>query len=233
MHASDDARPVGIVLTQLRRPGAGPRWLTELDPRTASMYALLVHRHAQRVEASLDPGVIANRVGPRGTLRPLPASRAAWRRRLVRMLRPDAPLAVVSSDVYRCYPSVQGDALGLALAECAIDPGDIGELLRLLGRIARAGAPGLPIGPEASAVLANAVLATADRAAIRAGMQLIRWVDDVVLVGPDRSSVMRGFEAWANGLRVLGLRPNEGKTRMWPSGEEALAALGIALPSGA
>ena len=69
----------------------------------------------------------------------------------------------------------------------------------LLRRIARAGTPGLPIGPEPSAVLANAVLATADAAATHAGVRLLRWVDDVVLVGTDRSSVVRGFDACHTG----------------------------------
>ena len=84
------------------------------------------------------------------------------------MTRPSASAAVVSADVHRCYPSIVPDAVGLALAECGIDAGDIEELLTLLRRIARAGTPGLPIGPESSAVLANASkvakpMTTADR----------------------------------------------------------------------
>ena len=148
------------------------------------------------------------------------------------MTRPSASAAVVSADVHQCYPSIVPDAVGLALAECGIGAGDIEELLTLLRRIARAGTPGLPIGPEPSAVLANAVLATADAAATHAGVRLLRWVDDVVLVGPDRSSVVRGFDAWAEALGVVGLRVNEGKTRGWGSAEEAIAALGVSHPSG-
>src|SRR5439155_6038536 len=117
-------------------------------------------------------------------------------------------------------------------AECGNDAADIDELLTLLRRIARAGTPGLPIGPESSAVLANAVLAAADGAATHAGVRLLRWVDDVVLVGPDRWSVVRAFDAWAQALRVVGLRVNESKTRVWASAEEAMAALGVSQPSG-
>jgi hypothetical protein len=230
MQPSTDCPPVGLVVRELRRPGTEPRWLTDLDARTAAAYRRLVRRYARLIEASLDPGVIANRIDPRGTLS-LRASRRVWRRRLARATRPGARVAVMSSDVYRCYPSVRPAAVGLALAECGVDTA-ADELLHLLAKIARAGTPGLPVGPEPSAVLANAVLATADRAATRAGAQLYRWVDDVVLVGPDRTTVARAFDAWANGLRVVGLRPNESKTCLWASGEEAAAVLGVARPSG-
>jgi hypothetical protein len=233
MQLADDNAPLRLALTELRRPGAEPRWLTELDERTAIVYARLVRRHAGLIEASLGSGVIANRVGPRGTLRPLAASRSAWRRRLTHAMRARAGVAVVSGDVSRCYASIRPGALRLALAGCGVVPGAADELLHLLARIARAGTPGLPVGPEPSAVLANAVLATADRAATQAGAELYRWVDDVVLIGPDRSTVMRSFDAWTHGLRAVGLRPNDAKTRIWGSGDEAVAALRLGRPSGA
>ena len=91
MRPSNDCPPVRLVLTELRRPGADPRWLTELDRRTATAYARLVRRQTRLIEARLAPGVIANRTGPRGTLRPLRASRSDWRRRLARMTSPGAP----------------------------------------------------------------------------------------------------------------------------------------------
>jgi hypothetical protein len=121
--------------------------------------------------------------------------------------------------------------VGLALAACGGDGVD--ELLELLERIATAGTPGLPVGPEPSAVLANAVLAVADRSARETGAQILRWVDDVVLIAPDRRAVVRAFDAWVRGVRLVGLHPNTEKTRLWSTEDDAATALGLASPSGA
>jgi hypothetical protein len=231
MHPRIGGGAVRTTLTELRGPSGKARWLTELDPRTAAAYAELVRRHTSRIEASLDAGVIANRIGARGTLRPLSVSRRAWRRRLRGAIRPRRPLAFITSDVARCYPSIAPDAVGLSLAACGADGTE--ELLELLARIATAGTPGLPVGPEPSAVLANAVLAVADRSAREAGAQILRWVDDVVLIAPDRRAVVRAFDAWARGARLVGLHPNEEKTHVWPSAEDAATALELASPSAA
>jgi Reverse transcriptase (RNA-dependent DNA polymerase) len=231
IHRPTDGGAVRAMVSELRRPSGEARWLTELDPRTAAAYAELVRRHTSRIEASLDAGVIANRVGARGTLSPVSISRRAWRRRLGRVIRPGLQVAFIASDVARCYASIAPDAVGSSLAACCADGFD--ELLELLARIATAGTPGLPIGPEPSAVLANAVLAVADRSAREAGAQILRWVDDVVLIAPDRRAVVRAFDAWVRGLRQVGLQPNGEKTRLWPTTEDAATALGFVSPSGA
>ncbi len=55
-----------------------------------------------------------------------------------------------------------------------------------------------------------------DLAARRAGGTIVRWVDDVVFAGPDRTTVQRSFDAWAVSLASLGLRPHDGKTVLDP-----------------
>src|SRR5205809_1035983 len=63
------------------------------------------------------------------------------------------------------------------------------------------GVRGLPVGPDPSAILANGILAIADRAAAaEAGGHPIRWVDDVVLVAAGRRSATRAFDAWRRAL---------------------------------
>jgi hypothetical protein len=231
MRPTIDRGAIRTTLRELRRPSGEARWLSELDPRTAAAYADLVGRQTSRIEASLDAGVIANRVSARGTLRSLSISRREWTRRLRRAIRPGRPLALIASDVARCYASISPVAVGLALAACGGDGVD--ELLELLERIATAGTPGLPVGPEPSAVLANAVLAVADRSARETGAQILRWVDDVVLIAPDRRAVVRAFDAWVRGVRLVGLQPNTEKTRLWSTEDDAATALGLASPSGA
>ncbi|MGZ8565572.1 MAG: RNA-directed DNA polymerase, partial [Actinomycetota bacterium] len=94
-------------------------------------------------------------------------------------------------------------------------------ITEVLESLEREGLRGLPVGPEASAILANAVLAGADLAARHAGAGVVRWVDDVALVGPDRRTVLRSFDAWAKHLATLGLRPHDGKTSLILPGEAA------------
>jgi hypothetical protein len=137
----------------------------------------------------------------------------------------------VTADVAACYPSIGTDAVGRALTSSGADHTSVASLVRLLAEIARGGTPGLPVGPEPSALLANAVLGLADRAAVDAGARVLRWVDDVVLTAPDRTSVVRAFDAWVRALALVGLRPNDAKVVIWPTAENAAVMLGATRPS--
>ena len=88
------------------------------------------------------------------------------------------------------------------------DGGDIEDLLTSLEGV---GVRGLPVGPDASAVLANAVLAPVDRALREAGIDHLRWVDDVVLSGPDPEAAVSTLR---EALGRIDLRLNERKTRI-------------------
>jgi hypothetical protein len=137
--------------------------------------------------------------------RPLHTEREAWRAALrAAMLGSEG---AVVSDVAACYPSIGVRAIRMASAAAGGNPD---ELLAFLRRTSDAGAPGLPIGPASSAVIADAVLAIADREAAAAGLPPIRWVDDVVFAGA-RVDVARAERAWRGALRDLGLRDHEGK----------------------
>jgi hypothetical protein len=63
-------------------------------------------------------------------------------------------------------------------------------------------------------VLANAVLAAADRALDRWEVPYLRWVDDVVAGAPDRAAAGRVLAGLAVVLGRLGLALNESKTRV-------------------
>ena len=119
-----------------------------------------------------------------------------------------ADVAIVS-DVAECYPSIGSIAIRLASRRAAGDPE---PLLAFLASAHDAGIEGLPIGPAASAAVADAVLAIADARAAAAGLVPIRWVDDVVFAG-SRDQVARAERAWRAALHELGLRDHEGKRR--------------------
>lgn len=216
----------------------GVRLLTALDPATRQSYARLVGEAAASIERSLSPSVAANRLDleqpPAGELRlrPWRLERREFARGLARLVGGDASLAV--ADVRRCFPSISPQVVAHTLSRMEITAA--GEIEDLLLELETAGVRGLPIGPDASAVLANAVLSHADRALEAERIPFLRWVDDVVM----RVEGPRGARVALDVLRSvwgeLGLRPNEQKTRvvegtraralLAPSGAEAAARVG-------
>ena len=209
--------PVPLRRVGVHRDGV-VRWLTVLPPDARATYRGLVAAVAPRIESSLRPCVLANRVQaasadpPLLRLRPWRAERRAFQSALGRLAAHDAVLAF--ADVRSCFPSVLADVVVGALERIGCAPGAVEDVSAFLGRLERAGIAGLPVGPEPSAVLANAVLSTADEALAADGYRHLRWVDDVVIAAADEASAMRGVATFADALGGLGLSLNADKTRV-------------------
>ncbi|MGZ8578296.1 MAG: RNA-directed DNA polymerase [Actinomycetota bacterium] len=219
MTNGSDARRPRIELTKVSKAGGGIRWLAVLDPITDRRLRDAVRPTVAQIERMLDPGVMGNRAGPNGRVRPLVPARHRWNRRMVQIATGRG--TVLYSDVEACYPSITAEVVAHALSRSGIASPPVRAITEVLESLEREGLRGLPVGPEASAILANAVLAGADLAARHAGAGVVRWVDDVALVGPDRRTVLRSFDAWAKHLATLGLRPHDGKTSLILPGEAA------------
>jgi hypothetical protein len=201
-----------VRFVRLRRAG-GERRLAILDPASRDRFVRLVAGSAGDVEARLSDAVVANRVRswrvepPELRLRPWRVERRIFSARLSALAR--AAGAIAFADVRRCYASISAATVGETLRRDGVTTAD--DLERFLRELQDAGVTGLPVGPEPSAVLANAVLARADRALERAGIRHLRWVDDVVLAGADPAAAL---EVLRDALAIVGLRLNEGKTRI-------------------
>lgn len=218
---NDPRRP---RLEPVPKPGGGTRWLTVLDPAGDAAYRRAVDRLAGRIERSLGPEVFALRARPApdgwriASWRP---ARSRWHRAIlsaVRGARPGTAFAV--ADVRDCYGSISPEALSAVLGPDAVAAMD--EVRRLWDP----GVRGLPIGPEPSAILANAVLAELDRAARGSGVEHVRWVDDLVLWGAG-GDVRRALDSIRAAAARLGLELHEAKTRtLFDRGE--LRALSLA-----
>lgn len=208
----DDARP---VLVAVSKPGGGQRILTILGPEDEARYRSVVARVAGLVERALSSRVMANRVAP-GTALQLEPWRPAWRR----LLREREELArrgggggaILRADVRRCYPSIGSAAVARALLRFGADRDDVRSITHLLDRFQEDTAPGLPIGPDPSAVLANAVLVAADEALAGAGAPHARWVDDVWASAKTRAHAERALDVLRGALARVGLALNEEKT---------------------
>ena len=201
-----------VRFVRVRHAGTERRFVL-LDVPTRERYVELVARSTDAIEELLSPAVMANRVAswsvrpPELVLRPWRLERRLFAARLAGLAARRRTIAF--ADVRRCYasisPSIVGDALGRAGIPTAC------EVEGFLASLERIGVEGLPVGPDASAVLANAVLAQVDRALREAGVEHLRWVDDVVLSGGDASAALSVFRT---ALATIGLRPNEAKTRI-------------------
>ena len=148
-----------------------------------------------------------------------------WWRRILRdaCTDVDRSAVVIATDVADCYGSIAPTVVGRTLA--AGTNATVTAVTAFLADLEGVGVRGLPIGPEPSALLANAVLAEADAAVVAVGVQAFRWVDDVVLIAPGELAATRAFDTWRRALGELGLRPQDRKTRRWRDPLEALDSL--------
>jgi hypothetical protein len=212
----------GPRVLPMPKPGGGTRWLTELDPAGRADYRDAVRPLAGRIERSLGPEVLAIRAAPRGgawSLAPWAPARASWRRRVRRVIRTAASGTTFAvADVHDCYGSISPETIAALLGP------EAAHAIALLRRFREGGVRGLPVGPEPSAILANAVLGQLDEAIRPHGTPHLRWVDDVVLWGPagDVGTAMAALTAAAAGV---GLRLHPRKTRILEDRDEAAVVL--------
>ena len=202
-------------LVSVRRHGV-ERTLVVLGHEDRLAYLRLAATAAPGVEAGLTDRVVANRVAscsldpPGLTLRPWRLERRAFADALRELARTHR--ALVFADVARCYASIQARLVRASLEAIGAPGGR--EVEVFLTRLGRTGVLGLPVGPEPSALFANAVLAHVDRALAVEGIAHLRWVDDIVLGIHGPKEAAEGLRVIRSALREVGLRPNERKTRV-------------------
>jgi hypothetical protein len=187
----------------------GTRLLTVLAPGAAASYEAAVAVVVPDVERSLLAGVVANRaklvrsVPPSLRLEPWRAARARFAREARRLVL--CAGAMLVADVRSCYPSIGFEVVCRRLRRLGCLPEHVEELRRLLESFGLSGVSGLPIGPDPSAVLANAVLSEADEALAAVGVAHLRWVDDFFVFTHDVQLAEDALFALRRGLRRSGL----------------------------
>lgn len=190
--------------------------MARLSPRDAVAWERLGAWVAALVEARLSPGVLAERVVP-GVGCP-DRSHLLGRLRRARVLaeRFAATRDLVSADVRACYPSIDPGVVARSLVSAGGEPEGAARVADMLEGWGSEGYPGLPIGPPASAWVANAVLLQVDRGL--GATPYLRWVDDYLLP-------LGALDRLDEGLEEVGLRRSEEKTHedragVWRSGTD-------------
>jgi len=225
-----DLRSGPITLERVPKPRGGHRFVARLSPSLEAEYRDAVLAIVPNVERALAAGVLSNRVAERSRSRGAPAfALAPWRparRRFVHAARLGArgSGAVLVADVRDCYACISDEVVASTLRDLGVRTPAIERIGSFLDLTRRHDVRGLPVGPEPSAVLANAVLARADDALIRSAVPHLRWADDVIAFARDRSDASRALRALHAALEAIGLQLAPEKTAVLPGGGRALPA---------
>ncbi len=179
------------------------------------------------MEAALGPSVVANRVlaaSARPPLLVLEPWREARRRFRATAGAAAAAGALLITDVRDCYGSIEPAVVGESLGSLGASDPLVRGIVAMLRHLARLGVRGLPVGPPASAVLANAVLSSVDAALTARSVGYARWVDDMWIGAPDVDSARDLLDVVIGGLARLGLEVAGAKTRVI-AGSEVVRAM--------
>jgi hypothetical protein len=191
------------------RPGGRVRELTRLAPALDAEYRAAVGAVAGRIERSLGPEVFAVRAQPGADgWRPAPwrPALAAWRSSLAAAIRAAGDgTSFAVADVRDCYASISAETIGDLLGPQAA------HAVAVLRRVRDLGVRGLPVGPQPSAILANAALSRLDQAIRSSGAHHLRWVDDLVLWGSP-AQIPGALAALRAAAGRVGLELHDGKT---------------------
>lgn len=212
----------------MSKAGGGVRWLTRLDPADDAAYRAVVTPLVGRIERSLGPEVLSARAliaGSGWAAAPWRPARVRWRSVLTAAIA-EAPRGTmfVVTDVRDCYGSIAPETIASLLGPAAT------EAVALLRRLGDGGVHGLPIGPAASAVLANAPLGELDASLRAAGVRHVRWVDDLVVWGA-RSEVRQALGSLRIAASAVGLELHDAKTVALEAPDDARTVLGSRRPS--
>jgi Reverse transcriptase (RNA-dependent DNA polymerase) len=184
----------------------------------------------------MGPEVFADRATLRASrieLHDWRAARDRLRRTASHFSRRSAAGAVLITDVRDCFASMGPAQVRSALERLGADEEAVVQVVNQLRSFVDRGVSGLPVGPAASAVLANAVLCELDRSLRGIGLPYTRWVDDVMVFAPDRSTAVRASVEVRRTLERIGLEANEAKTWILEDRREASRLLGTRLsPTG-
>ena len=132
----------------------------------------------------------------------------------------DPPFGL-TTDISDFYGSVTPARAETAL--CNVVPLEVAAQVRLVLEkySIDSGVPGLPIGPESSAWIANCILSKSDhRLQSIPELSVLRWSDDHILADGSIEVVEHGFEQLVTSLKRQGLHLSNEKTRRnWERGQ--------------
>ena len=148
----------------------------------------------------------------------------AFRRSAIDLLESGVCSAMRVEDVKSFFRSIVIDYLEEALASWGCDRKAAKAIIEQLRRWeSEHGVVGLPIGPDASRLLANAFLLPMDLAIERAGVEHRRWMDDTLVLARVLAECTIAVEAAAEALSKIGLAFSDEKSLAFGDAQSAIA----------
>jgi hypothetical protein len=126
--------------------------------------------------------------------------------------RAEAGGFVVNCDLANCYGNLGGERIATALEHCGVPGWQVDYISQLLNFWRLEDSPGLPVGPNASRILAESVLLQIDDRLRDAGIEYVRYVDDFRLFAADETGAHQALEAVSDAAASQGLTLNADKT---------------------
>jgi reverse transcriptase-like protein len=221
-HGHEPPLAPSVRSARVPKPGGGMRRITVLGAGDATTYARAVAAVTPAIERRLGPEIFANRAPGGTSLEPWRVARRRWARSAARLIDVGP---VMTLDVVACYDSITARTIEYALERLRITGPAAEEIGRILRAFGDAGVPGIPIGPEPSAILANAVLAHVDEGLRADRVPFVRWVDDILVAATNERTLDRAERTVEQALAELGLRSNLAKRRRFDDRDAAAAFL--------
>jgi Reverse transcriptase (RNA-dependent DNA polymerase) len=190
----------GLPAAYIPWPKNDPKELrrcTLIDPYDAIAFLALALLIAQKTEPSRLP-VSSNKIF---SYRFLPGSAPlfdarynaeAFHAETLARLPEEGKTYLVRTDIENFYPQIAHDRLRSILESHHVDGAYIEAVLNFLARWQDMNGRGLPVGPDASHVLAEVALIEVDRELVSSGVNYVRFVDDFRLFAPDAATA----QAW-------------------------------------
>jgi hypothetical protein len=167
------------------KPGGGFRVATQLDPVDSIIYAACLYEAADLIEASRIPAnrriACSYRVEIDANGRFFSAT-PGWRNfheHSAELAASEGITHVLVADIADFYNQLSVHRVGNALEEAGIEQQRARDVERLLTLLNAKQSQGLPVGPYASILLAEAALNDVDMFLLRKGVQHVRYVDDI------------------------------------------------------
>lgn len=212
----------GQVFRWPKEKGKEYRPMAWLDPVDQVIYRAAVGRVVHQIAAAVDTeSVMSFKLSRRRTGWEMEhwAGRHPARRKRAKELLEQHPL-MGAIDVKGFYPSVRRQALETVFERLSVSGSTADFLLGWLDSLdSLSGIRGLPTGPDASGVLAHAVLIPLDMMLNKLGVPYVRWVDDTWFFVDDHFEYEAIIEAYSRELGFLGLELHPNKTVPYVGGE--------------
>jgi hypothetical protein len=211
--------PAPATIFPWPKDGIGWRPMIHLDPLDSVVYHAVTGRFIRQIEHALDRDHVLS-------ARAVGADRSwqlekHWiatndrRSRSESLLDAQPHGALVAIDIANYFPSVQRDLVARVLSLLPLPPPTLAFLMIWFLRLARNwSVPGLPIGPEASSVIGNALLMSADAVLRTRPAEFLRYMDDTWVFLPNSYGSNDVIAAYEEHCSSLGLELNAEKTKI-------------------